>query len=49
MKYGAILDSSQSKNASWTSMKEILQTKFTIKRKYQKNVVTKIASLMLEA
>ena len=30
-------------------MKEILQTKFTMKSKYQKVVLTKLASLMLEA
>jgi hypothetical protein len=49
MKYCVILDSSQSNNASWKSMKEILQTKFTIKSRYQKNVMTEIALLMLEA
>jgi hypothetical protein len=36
MQYYAILDSSQSNNASWKSMKEILQTKFTKKSKYPK-------------
>jgi hypothetical protein len=30
-------------------MKEILQTKFTMKNKYQKVVLTKLISLMLEA
>ena len=30
-------------------MNEILQTKFTTKRNYQKVVLTKLASLMLEA
>jgi len=45
----AVLDSSQSNNASWKSMKEILQTKFTTKSKYQKVVLTKLASLMLKA
>ena len=47
-KYCAVLDSSQSNNASWKSTKEILQTKFTTKGKYQKVVLTKLASLMLE-
>jgi hypothetical protein len=36
MQYCAIWDSSQSNNASWKSMKEILQTNFTMKSKYQK-------------
>jgi hypothetical protein len=49
MKYSVVLDSSQSNNASWKSIKEILQTKLTIKSKYQKSVMTKIAALMLEA
>jgi len=49
MKYCAILDSSQSNNASWKSMKEILQTKVTTKSKYQKVVLTKLATLMLKA
>jgi hypothetical protein len=35
--------------ASWKSMKEILQTKFTMKNKYQKDVLTRLASLMLKA
>jgi hypothetical protein len=42
MQYYAILDSSQSNNASWKSMKEILQTKFTTKSKYQKVSLTKL-------
>jgi hypothetical protein len=42
MQYYAILDSSQSDNASWKSMKEILQTKFTMKSKYQKVPLTKL-------
>jgi hypothetical protein len=41
MQYCAILDSSQSNNASWKSMKKILQTKFTMKSKYQKVPLTK--------
>ena len=36
VKYCAVLDSSQSNNASWKAMKEILQTKLTMKSKYQK-------------
>ena len=48
MKYCAILDSSQSNNASWKSMKEILHTEFTAKSAYQKDVFTRLASLMLE-
>jgi hypothetical protein len=42
MQYCAIWDSSQSNNASWKSMKEILQTKLTIKSKYQKVPLTKL-------
>jgi hypothetical protein len=42
MSYCAILDSSQSNNASWKSMKEILQTNFTMKGKYQKVPFTKL-------
>ena len=49
MKYCAVLDSSQSNNASWKSMKEILQSKFTMKSKYPKVDLIKLASLMLEA
>jgi hypothetical protein len=35
MKYYVVLDSSQSNNTLGKSMKEILQTKFTMKSKYQ--------------
>jgi hypothetical protein len=36
MKYCAVLDYSQSNNTSWKSIKEILQTKFTMKSKYER-------------
>jgi hypothetical protein len=36
------MDSSQSNNASWKSMKEIIQTKFTMKSKYQNVPLTKL-------
>jgi hypothetical protein len=49
MKYCVVLDSFQSNNASWKSMKEILQTKFTMKSEDQKVSRTKLASLVLEA
>jgi hypothetical protein len=42
MQYCAIWDSSQSNNASWKSMKEILQTNFTMKSKYQKVPLAKL-------
>jgi hypothetical protein len=48
-KYCDVLDSSQNNNASWKSMKEIFQTKFTTKSKYQKVVLTKLASQMFKA
>jgi hypothetical protein len=38
MKYCVVLDSFQSKNTSWKSMKEILQTKFTMQSKYKKSL-----------
>jgi hypothetical protein len=50
MKDCAILDSSQSNNASWKPIKEILQTKEVItKIKYQKFAWTKISSADVEA
>ena len=49
MKYCVVLYSSQGNNASWKSLKETLQTKFTPKSKYHKVVLTKLASLMLKA
>ena len=48
-KYCAILDSSQSNNASWRSMKDILQTKIYYEEQVSESVLTKLASLMLEA
>jgi hypothetical protein len=42
MKDCVILDSSQSNNALWKSTKEIFQTKFTMKSKYQKVPLTKL-------
>jgi hypothetical protein len=42
MKYYVVLDSFQSNNASWKSMKEILQTNFTMKSKYQKVPLAKL-------
>jgi hypothetical protein len=42
MKDCVILDSSQSNNASWKSMKEILQTNFTMKSKYLKVPLAKL-------
>ena len=49
MKYCAILDSSQSNNAAWRSLKEILQTKNYYEEQVLESVLTKLASLMLEA
>ena len=48
-KYCAILDSSQSNNARWESMKEILQTKIYYEEQVLESVLTKWASLMLVA
>ena len=45
----AILDSSQSNNASLRSMKEILQTKIYYEEQVSESVLTKLASLMLKA
>jgi hypothetical protein len=42
MQYCAILDSSQSNNASSKSMKEILSTNFTTKSEYQKVPLVKL-------
>jgi len=48
-KYYALLDSSQSNNAAWRSLKEILQTKNYYEEQVLESVLTKLASLMLEA
>jgi hypothetical protein len=45
----AILDSSQSNNVSWESMKEILQTKFYLEEQASESILVKSASWMLGA
>ena len=48
IKNNAVLDSSQSNNAWWESMKEILQTKIYYEEQVSKSFLTKLASLMLK-